>query len=165
MGLGLFAGALMMSCSDSPSRAAVPEGFDTASVRIRRDDGSVCELCTYVARTGPERQQGLMNVTGLDGHDGMLFVFDAPGVQDFWMRNTLLSLSAAWFGGDGSFRASFDMDPCPADVAECPLYGPNDPVLHVLEVPQGDLARLGIGVGAVLESVGPPCEPSARPAD
>ena len=172
VGLGLLAGTVAVSCNSAsspttgvdgsvvPSAVVTPEGFETASVRIRRADGSVCELCTYVARTGPERQQGLMNVTDLAGHDGMLFVLEAPAPTQLWMKNTVLPLSAAWFGADGSWIASFDMEPCAPASDDCERVGPSDPALHLLEVPQGDLTRLGIGVGAVLESVGPPCEPT-----
>ena len=39
-------------------------------------------------------------------HEGMLFVFDEPGVQCFWMKNTPLPLSAA-FVGDAAPQAKF----------------------------------------------------------
>lgn len=102
-----------------------------------------------------------MGVTDLAEHDGMLFVFDEPEPRRFWMRNTVLPLSAAWFGADGSFSAGFDMDPCPPEAEDCPRYGPETPARHVLEVLRGDLDRLGIGPGSRLEAVGEPCSPSA----
>lgn len=145
---------------DLRAMPTVPTGFGTASVRIRRADGSLCVLCTFVARSAAERQQGLMGVTDLAGHDGMLFVFDGREPQRFWMRNTPLPLSAAWFGADGSFSAAFDMDPCLPEADDCQRYGPDRPVLHVLEVPRGNLDRLGIGPGARLAEVGGPCAPS-----
>ena len=38
----------------------------------------------------------------LPGNDGMLFVFENPDVQCFWMRNTLLPLSIAFITDDGT---------------------------------------------------------------
>ena len=124
---------------------------------IRRTDGSVCELCTYIARTRQEQEQGLMAVTDLGGYDGMMFAFDQSRPEPFWMKDTVMALSAAWFAPDGAFVASVDMAPCAPSVPVCPNYGPPDPALHVLEVPQGALSRLQIGPGARLESVSAPC--------
>lgn len=135
----------------------IPAGFGTASVVIRRADGSVCVLCTYLARTSAERQRGLMGVTDLAGLDGMLFDFDGPSVDRFWMRNTVMPLTAVWFAPDGSFLDAQDMAPCPDTSTSCPTYGPGLPADSVLELLQGDDKRLGIGAGAVLESVGGPC--------
>jgi uncharacterized membrane protein (UPF0127 family) len=147
---------------DPGSPASVrPEGFGTATVQIRRADGTLCELCTYLAGNGDERQLGLMGVTDLGGRDGMIFVFEAAGVHGFWMKNTVMPLSAAWFGPDGALVGTFDMAPCPATETNCPTYGPSAEALHVLEVPEGDLVRLGIGPGARLERVGEPCDPAA----
>lgn len=140
----------------------MPEGFDTAAITIRRVDGSLCELCTYVARSEAERSRGLMFATDLAGHDGMLFVLDRASPPSFWMRNTVLPLTAAWFAADGLLVSAVDMDPCPADEESCPLYGPEVPVLHVLEVPQGDLERLDVTPGARLERVGAPCSPDPQ---
>lgn len=135
-----------------------PEGFGTAEVLIRRPDGTVCRLCTYLARTSAERQRGLMDVTDLAGLDGMLFDFDGPSVDRFWMRNTVMPLTAVWFAPDGSFVDAQDMTPCPDTSTSCPTYGPGLPADYVLELQQGDDKRLGIGAGSVLESVGGPCE-------
>jgi hypothetical protein len=160
-------GVAAVSCADSGSLArstaptpVAPEGFDTAAVTIRRADGSLCELCTYVARNEAERSRGLMFATDLGGYDGMLLAFGLASPQSFWMRNTVLPLSAAWFAADGLLVSALDMDPCPAGEQSCPLYGPQEPVLHVLEVLRGDLERFGITAGARLETVGAPCRPN-----
>ncbi|MCK9517361.1 MAG: DUF192 domain-containing protein, partial [Ottowia sp.] len=46
------------------------------------------QLDVQVARRPQERQIGLMYRRELPEHEGMLFVFDAPAVQCFWMKNT-----------------------------------------------------------------------------
>lgn len=140
-----------------------PEGFGTASLRIRRADGSLCEVCTYVARTLDEKRRGLMGVTDLGGFDGMTFVFDPPVVSNFWMRDTVVPLTGVWFDATGGFLGAFDMQPCPDDQQSCPFYNVGVPAATVVEFALGDAGRLGIGEGAVLEAVGGPCTPAATP--
>ena len=55
-----------------------------------------------VANTEESRRSGLMFRRELPGNDGMLFVFENPDVQCFWMRNTLLPLSIAFITDDGT---------------------------------------------------------------
>ena len=90
-----------------------------------------------------------MGRRSLDGHDGMLFVFPADTDVSFYMRDTPLPLSVAWFAADGTFVASADLDPCP-DRPGCKLYAPQRSYRTALEVARGDLARLGIGPGSQL---------------
>ena len=68
-----------------------------------------------------------------------------------------MPLTGVWFADDGAFVEAIDMDPCPDDEPNCPLYGPDRLARSVLEVPQGALARLRVGPGARLESIGGPC--------
>jgi hypothetical protein len=43
--------------------------------------------------------------------EGMLFVFEQPGEQCFWMKNTLLPLTAAFVADDGTIVNLADMKP------------------------------------------------------
>lgn len=149
------------SAPASSSAPVRPEGFSSAEIVIRRADGTVCRLCTYLARTSAEWQRGLMYATDLDGRDGMLFQFPSANTDQFWMRDTVMPLTAVWFAPDGSFIDAIDMAPCPADAANCPLYGPGKLATNVLELPQGTLAGLRIGTGSRLESVGATCDGSS----
>ena len=49
-----------------------------------------------VAQTPEQRQAGLMQRKEMPQREGMIFVFDEPGQQCFWMKNTLLPLTAAF---------------------------------------------------------------------
>lgn len=49
-----------------------------------------------LARTTQEHEQGLMYRTELAPHEGMLFIFDSPGIYSFWMKNTLIPLDIIW---------------------------------------------------------------------
>ncbi|CAN5898758.1 hypothetical protein BH23ACT2_BH23ACT2_05560 [soil metagenome] len=132
----------------------LPEGFGEAMVTITAADGETCEVCVLTATTSAARSQGLMDVSdpGLGGYDGMLFEYDDETSGSFWMRNTLLDLSIAWFDGDGTLVSTADMEPCPDDVAnaDCPRYAPDGAYRSALEVPQGELQDLLVADGSSL---------------
>lgn len=64
-----------------------------------------------LAQDFEQRQIGLMWRKEMPQNEGMLFVFDQPAVQCFWMRNTLLPLTAAFVSDDGSIVNLADMKP------------------------------------------------------
>jgi uncharacterized membrane protein (UPF0127 family) len=135
--------------------AVLPVGFESVVARITLPDESVCEVCVWLADDGDRRGRGLMRVTDLGGRVGMAFAYDAPRTTTFTMRNTVLPLSIAFFGDGGAFIDAFDMAPCTTD--RCPSY-PTPPGFRVaLEVPQGDLASLGIGAGSRLDLLDVAC--------
>ncbi len=53
-----------------------------------------------VAITPEEHEQGLMFVKNLPENEGMIFVFDTPQNQLFWMKNTLIDLDIVFIGAD-----------------------------------------------------------------
>jgi len=93
-----------------------------------------------VADTDATREQGLMHRESLPPNHGMLFVFDRPAIQCFWMRNTLVPLSVAFLGEDGRVVNIADMAPR-TDTAHCAA----EPVRYALEMEQGWFASRGIG--------------------
>jgi uncharacterized membrane protein (UPF0127 family) len=105
--------------------------------------------CALLAATAEQQNQGLMNRTDLGGYDGMLFRFDDDIQGGFYMKDTLIPLSIAWFDADGRFVSSTDMPPC-GDIAACPTYSPDKPYRYALEVALGGLPDLGIAAGTRL---------------
>ncbi len=95
-----------------------------------------------VARTDEEHSIGLMFRTTMPTNDGMLFIFPRPGVQCFWMKNTLLPLSVAFIADDGSIANIEAMKPQTLD-SHCSVK----PVRFVLEMNDGWFARRGIKPG------------------
>lgn len=81
-------------------------------------------------------------------HEGMLFVFDEPQVQCFWMKNTLMPLTAAFISDDGTIVNLADMQPLSTD-SHCSTK----PVRYVLEMKQGWFAHKQIKKGFVLKSI------------
>ena len=54
-----------------------------------------------VAGDVESRARGLMFRERLGQNEGMLFVFEQPSTQCFWMRNTLVPLTIAFLADDG----------------------------------------------------------------
>ena len=102
-----------------------------------------------VAATPDERMTGLMHRKEMPQHEGMLFVFEQPSQQCFWMKNTLLPLSTAFIADDGTIVNIEDMAPQTLN-SHCSAK----PVRYVLEMNKGWFAKKGIKPGAKL--AGPP---------
>jgi uncharacterized protein len=98
-----------------------------------------------VAQTPEERGIGLMFRTDMGNNEGMLFVFDQAATQCFWMKNTLLPLSAAFVRDDGSIVNIEDMKP-QSPESHCS----KEPVRFVLEMHQGWFAKKGLKPGSKL---------------
>ena len=98
-----------------------------------------------VAATPEQRQTGLMLRKNMPQHEGMIFVFDQPAKQCFWMKNTLIPLSAAFLSDDGTIVNIEDMKPLVLD-GHCSAQ----PVRYVLEMNKGWFAKKGIKVGSKL---------------
>lgn len=95
-----------------------------------------------VAATPEQRATGLMFRTDMPANEGMLFVFEQPAGQCFWMKNTLLPLTAAFVADDGTIVNLADMKPQTLD-SHCS----EKPVRYVLEMHQGWFAKRGIDSG------------------
>jgi len=118
---------------------------------IETDDGPV-RIAVEVADTDAERQRGLMNRRSLSEDAGMLFVFEGDSAGGFWMKNTLIPLSIAFYDADGMILRILDMEPCRADP--CRIYDPGVTYRGALEVNRGAFERWGVAVGDVLRLEG-----------
>ena len=94
-----------------------------------------------ISATAEQRATGLMHRAMPEG-EGMLFVFERAGVQCFWMKNTLIPLTAAFIADDGSITNLADMQPGSEDN-HCSAA----PVRYVLEMNQGWFAQRHISAG------------------
>lgn len=98
-----------------------------------------------VAIRPEQRQTGLMFRKEMPQQEGMLFVFEHPTQQCFWMKNTVLPLTAAFVADNGTIVNLVDMKPQTTD-AHCS----EKPVRYVLEMNQGWFAKRGIKAGMKL---------------
>lgn len=127
-------------------------GFANATLTVTPGYGlhAPAPSCVLVASNNAQQSVGLMGQTSLHGFSGMAFRFSSPTETSFYMKNTLIPLTVAWFGADGAYLVSVDMKPCPTTQTICPTYGPGAQYELALEVPQGRLGSLGIGPGSVV---------------
>lgn len=102
-----------------------------------------------VAATPQERAVGLMHRKDMPSNEGMLFAFEQASEQCFWMKNTLLPLTAAFVADDGTIVNLADMQPQTL-TSHCSAK----PVRFVLEMNKGWFDKRGLKAGAKLS--GPP---------
>lgn len=150
----LVAVSILPWCGDpqevSPPPRENPAPFSVAEISTPGGDATV-----LVADTEAERSQGLMNRDDLGGYDGMLFEFPGDTQGGFWMKDTRIALSIAFFDESGRVVDLFDMEPCPPEQSSCPSYRPDSPYRRALEVPKGDLPRWGLDErGAIMQVKG-----------
>jgi uncharacterized membrane protein (UPF0127 family) len=100
------------------------------------------QIDTQVAVTSEQREIGLMFRKEMPQHEGMLFIFDNPSRLCFWMKNTLIPLTAAFIADDGTIVNLENMKPQTLD-SHCSAK----PVRYVLEMNQGWFAKKGVKPG------------------
>jgi hypothetical protein len=104
------------------------------------------QIEAQVASTPAQREIGLMFRQDMATHEGMLFVFEQPQKQCFWMKNTLLPLTAAFVEEDGTIVNLADMKPQSTE-SHCS----DKPVRFVLEMNQGWFTKRNIKKGFKLK--------------
>lgn len=140
-----FGAVLVWACTTlSAGNAAAQDGPQLNLQRVELTAG-MHRIDAQVARAPQERQTGLMHRKEMPQHEGMLFVFEHPAQQCFWMKNTLLPLTAAFVDDDGTIVNLADMKPQTLD-SHCS----SRPVRYVLEMNQGWFTKKGIKPGTKL---------------
>jgi len=104
------------------------------------------QIQAQVAANPDQRSIGLMHRAEMPQSEGMLFAFEHASQQCFWMKNTILPLTAAFIADDGTIVNLADMKPQTTD-AHCS----EQPVRWVLEMNQGWFAKRGIKAGFKLQ--------------
>lgn len=131
--------ALLLAGSAAGNAAAQDGPQKLAAVTL---NAGIHNISAMVAKTPDERSTGLMFRAQMGPSEGMIFVFDDPAQQCFWMKNTLLPLSAAFVADDGTIVNIEDMAPQTLD-SHCS----KKPVRFVLEMHKGWFAKRGIRPG------------------
>ncbi len=125
--------ALVSSVSHAQAQNRLPTTELSAGIHTIRAE---------IAATDESRRTGLMFRESMKPTDGMLFVFDAPDQQCFWMRNTLIPLSIAFIRDDGTISNIADMVPMSTDT-----HCSRGAVRYGLEMNQGWFSERGIVAG------------------
>lgn len=133
--------ALALGAPSAQARGDAPQ-MDLPRVELR---AGMFRIDAQLAQSFSERQIGLMHRQQMPAHEGMLFVFEQAAQQCFWMKNTLLPLTAAFVADDGTIVNLVDMQPL-SEQSHCSA----GPVRFVLEMNQGWFAQKNIRAGAKL---------------
>ena len=135
---------LAAACSSTDTGS----GGGLATLVVTTDGGRV-DLAVEIADTPEERATGLMGREDLAPLDGMAFVWAEPTSGGFWMKDTLIPLSIAFWDERGRIVAILDMEPCEADP--CPVYDPGTTYEGAVEVDRGAFDERGVEVGDRVE--------------
>ena len=106
-------------------------------------------LKVEVAKTFAERNKGLMYRTSLDKNKGMLFVFENPQRLSFWMKNTYIALSLAYFDKNKILKEIHQLKPqsMMERTQDLRSYPSRCLCQYVLEVNQGWFKKNNVKVG------------------
>lgn len=96
-----------------------------------------------LARTDEERATGLMYRRSMEETQGMLFIFDEPAQQSFYMKNTYLSLDIVYVDGNKEI-VSIQKYATPLSEESLPSY---KDAMYVVEVMAGFIDRHKIVYG------------------
>ncbi|WP_367068422.1 DUF192 domain-containing protein [Oryzisolibacter sp. LB2S] len=136
--------ALLALCVNLCGNTWAQDGPQLNLQRVELTAG-MYRIQAQVAATPQQRSTGLMMRRQMPQHEGMLFIFEQPATQCFWMKNTPLPLTAAFVADDGTIVNLADMQPL-SEASHCSAR----PVRYVLEMNQGWFAKRGIKAGARL---------------
>lgn len=128
----------------SPAPVPTPQMLAAIALQAPR-----AQLRVQVAKTGPERERGLMGVTKLPTHTGMLFIFEKDEPVAFWMKDTLIPLDMVFIGADGTVRRVYARVPVVSRTlpdGKIPLEQAS--AKYVIELPSGEASRDGITPGS-----------------
>ena len=102
------------------------------------------------------RIRGLMFQDQLPPDQGMIFVFNEPGLYSLWMLNMQFSLDMIWFDLDGKIvHIEKDVPPCktPLEIAACQSIIPDEMAVFILEVTAGFIDENNITADSILDII------------
>ena len=116
--------------------------FEKGSLSIRTRTATH-RFNVEIARQPRQHAQGLMYRRHLAADAGMLFLYSAARPASMWMKNTYIPLDMLYIDRNGRI-VGFHERAVPGSLE---VITSEEPVIAVLEVNGGTVARLGITVG------------------
>jgi uncharacterized protein len=147
----LTAGALLLAPPAAPAQTqtapqtappATQPAAKPQALRMIDLAAGMHRIRAQVADSPEQRSIGLMHRAEMPANEGMLFVFEQPQRQCFWMKNTLMPLSIAFLGDDGSI---VNIDEMKANTTD--NHCSASAVRYVLEMNTGWFAKKGLKAG------------------
>jgi len=121
--------------------------FPHGTAVIRSADRTV-QVRVEIAETAAQHEQGLSGRRTLAPKSGMAFLWKSDVRRQFWMKNTSVPLSIAFWDKRGRILRILDMAPCRRDP--CKIYDPHVAFRGALEVNRDAFARWGVRRGALV---------------
>jgi uncharacterized protein len=100
-----------------------------------------------VVRDTKAQQIGLTKYNSIKDTQGMLFIFEQPGIYGFWMKNMKFSIDIIFINNDTIVSIAQDAKPVKNDVPDPTVYHPEAPVDRVLEIHSGLSKKYNIKTG------------------
>jgi uncharacterized membrane protein (UPF0127 family) len=145
-----LASAVPLACKSGGQKASTASApASVASVAIDTGGRKVL-FRVEVALTPEEHARGLMYRSQLADDAGMVFVFEEPSIQRFWMKNTLIPLDMIFIGKDRKIVGVVE-NAAPETETERMVGAPSQ---YVLEIGGGLAAQLGIRAGQAVDFQG-----------
>ncbi len=99
-----------------------------------------------VAQNDWSRAKGLSGRKFIGENDGMLFIFNEPAIQKFWMRGMKFPLDIIWIKNNKVVGLAENVSP--ATISNLELRSSPEPVNLVLEINAGSAKKWGIREGS-----------------
>jgi uncharacterized protein len=121
--------------------------FSHGTAVIRTADRTV-RVSVEIAETPAQLEQGLSGRRTLARNSGMAFLWKNDVRERFWMKDTSIPLSIAFWGKNRRILRILDMAPCRSDP--CKIYDPKVAFRGALEVNRGAFTRWGVRRGELV---------------
>jgi len=158
----LVIGSLIVFVNPTPKRVHKPDNSvneqpATAAKPVFRKDGElrfleaktakiISTIEIEVADDDAEREQGLMYRDTMAEDEGMLFLMETEEPQNFWMKNTIISLDIIYADAEKRI-VSISKNCKPYSLDQIPSA---KPAQYVVEVIAGYTSKYGIKVGDMI---------------
>lgn len=149
IGIVLLTALFLLTTSRNQEVSLTPEeeiqNRETYTVSFPQSNAP--RIKAWVSDTPIERSRGLAVTTTLSEDQGMLFIFDEPGVYPFWMKDMHFPIDILWLDENKEvvyIHSSAKPEDYPA------TYNPQTEARYVLEVVDGFVEDYGVKVGEEL---------------
>lgn len=143
VGLGMLLGI---------SVTTVP-ALETISALGRKQEVAINNqtIVAEVVSKPADRERGLSGRTHLNINEGMLFLFETPGVYPFWMKDMRFPIDILWLRDDRVVGITERVDPqIGAPESALAILYPPESVTRVLELAAGRARLLEAHIGDTL---------------
>jgi uncharacterized membrane protein (UPF0127 family) len=103
-----------------------------------------------IASTDEQRIKGLSGLEKLNENEGMLFMFDEPSKQGFWMNEMNFPIDIIWLDSNGKVvHMEKSLEPCRIFMT-CLVHKPQLDSLYVIELRSGFTSDHSINEGTII---------------